>query len=175
MASRDITILATRTSRRVRKKSASKRATVSTLKSCCQRSICTAIPITKSITTKVRSTLSCRFRRSINPGNPVYIVASFESSGDGDNALIGGARVQKALGSLTIGANGVIEQQQPVNYTLLGTDAKYVVGKQLTLSGELARSNDQTGDGYAYKVESAITPLSEVTINGYYRKSILRS
>jgi hypothetical protein len=103
-------------------------------------------------------------------GNPVYIIASFESSGDGDNALIGGARVEKAIGGLTIGANGVIEQQQPVNYTLLGTDAKYVLGKQLTLSGELARSNDQTGDGYAYKVETAISPLSEVSINGYYRK-----
>src|SRR5207244_7127989 len=73
------------------------------------------------------------------------------------------------IDGLTVGANGVMEQQDPTNYTLFGGDVKYVVGNQFSLNGEVAHSNNIAASGSAFKIESAISPLSTVRLNGYYR------
>jgi len=104
-------------------------------------------------------------------GNPVFIVVTFEAITDGENAYIAGGRVERTLGeNLSVGVNGVVEEQSPTNYTLLGGDLKYDLKDRFTLLGEIGRSNTISGQGLAYKVESSLRPVSELSLKGYYRR-----
>lgn len=103
-------------------------------------------------------------------GNPVYIVATFEAVSQSDKSYIAGGRIEhKPFEFLTVGITGITEEQQPKNYTLLGSDIKLQVNNYFTLSGELGRSENILGSGLAYKVESGISPFSNLSFKGYYR------
>jgi hypothetical protein len=43
------------------------------------------------------------------------------------------------------------------------------LGEYLTLNGEVGSSNHFTGNGLAYKVETAVNPISEINLKGYYK------
>lgn len=103
-------------------------------------------------------------------GNPVYIVASYEAYDGSDKSYLGGGRVEYSpFDQLTVGVNGVVEEQQPKNYMLYGCDLKVNIGDLFTLNGEVGQSNHFTGNGLAYKVETGITPIQEFGLKGYYR------
>lgn len=103
-------------------------------------------------------------------GNPVYIVASYEAYDGSDKSYLSGGRVEYSpFDQLTVGVNGVVEEQQPKNYMLYGGDLKANIGDLFTLNGEVGQSNHFTGNGMAYKVETGITPISEIGLKGYYR------
>ena len=104
-------------------------------------------------------------------GNPVHIVVSFEAYDGSKKSYLAGARAEKAIGEhLVLGVNGVVEEQQPSNYSLLGADASYKVGEQLSLNGEIGRSGHYTGSGLAYKIEASASPVDALTLRGYYRQ-----
>ncbi|MFI5252533.1 MAG: hypothetical protein ACHQQQ_08915 [Bacteroidota bacterium] len=103
-------------------------------------------------------------------GNPVYIVVTFEAISSTANQYIGGGRIENSMiPNFTLGLTGVTEQQNPQNYVLLGGDAKYNLNNKFTLSGEVGHSSILAGQGTAYKIESSISPVSPLTLNGYYR------
>lgn len=103
-------------------------------------------------------------------GNPVYIVISFEAYDNRDKSILAGGRFEHQItDGLTMGVSGVVEEQQPSNYSLVGGDVKYTVGEKFSVSSELGLSNHFTGVGRAYKIESDIKPISELTLRGYYR------
>lgn len=104
-------------------------------------------------------------------GNPVYIVASFEAYDEQKKSYVAGGRVEHDVsGMLTLGVNGVVEEQEPSNYSLIGADMKLRLDERSTLSGEIGRSDRLGGAGLAYKIETAVTPLRDLSLNGYYRK-----
>ncbi len=104
-------------------------------------------------------------------GNPVYIVATFEAvTGTATSYVVGGHVENSFLPNTTIGVTAVTEQQSPKNYLLLGSDIKYQMGGLFGVNGEIARSSNIFTSGLAYKVESNVTPLSGITLKGYYRQ-----
>jgi hypothetical protein len=105
-------------------------------------------------------------------GNPVYIVIAYEAYDNREKSFLAGGRVEHDLISkcLTLGVNGVVEEQQPTNYSLLGGDLKFTPTEQVTVNGELGRSDHFTGSGLAYKIETDLKPVPEVGLRGYYRQ-----
>ena len=103
-------------------------------------------------------------------GNPVYIVISYEAYDRNDKSLLAGGRIEHRLSEgLQLGVNGVIEEQQPSNYTLLGGDVRYQYNNLFALNSEVGYSNHFTGKGTAYKIESEVKPIDELSLRGYYR------
>jgi hypothetical protein len=109
---------------------------------------------------------------AIDPlGNPVYIVATFEVTTNNASTYIAGGRVEgQLLESFRIGLTGVTEEQDPKNYLMLSGDVRLQLGSAFTLGGEVARSSTIGGDGVAYKVESSVSPITELSLRGYYRR-----
>ncbi|HUN65437.1 MAG TPA: hypothetical protein VMW43_05000 [Bacteroidota bacterium] len=104
-------------------------------------------------------------------GNPVYIVVSFEAYDGSKQSYLAGGRAEKSFGEhVTVGVNGVIEQQDPSPYALLGADVNITPVKQISLSGEVGHSDRSEGSGIAYKVEAAFTPFDVLSMKGYYRQ-----
>jgi hypothetical protein len=103
-------------------------------------------------------------------GNPVYIVVTFEAVTDQSKTYIAGGRAENALTeNLSVGVTGVIEEQDPTNYSLLGGDIKFK-NDYITLGGEVARSSNVLASGLAYKIESSVSPTPNLSMKGYYRK-----
>ncbi len=104
-------------------------------------------------------------------GNPVYIVATFEAvTGAASSYVVGGRAENSFLPNTMIGLTAVTEQQSPKNYVLLGSDIKYQLGGLFGVKGEVAHSSSIFTSGLAYKVESNLSPLSGVSLKGYYRE-----
>lgn len=104
-------------------------------------------------------------------GNPVSIVATFEAQTGSNYSYVAGGRVERTIGEgLRVGLTGVVEEREPSNYSLVGTDARLALGGVLTLSGEAARSSSVSGEGFAYKVEASGTPAANLQLRSYYRR-----
>ncbi len=104
-------------------------------------------------------------------GNPIYIMVSFEAKTGTAMSYIAGARAEHRFNDqFSIGFTGVTEEQSPSNFTMLGTDAKYSFGSLLSLGGEFARSSTLAGSGLAYKLNANSTPVTNMRLNGYYRR-----
>jgi hypothetical protein len=102
--------------------------------------------------------------------NPVYIVVTFEAVSNSANQYILGGRLENtSIPNLSLGATGVTEEQNPQNYVLLGGDMKYNLNNRFTLGAEVGHSAILAGQGTAYKIESSVSPLSTLVMNGYYR------
>jgi hypothetical protein len=109
---------------------------------------------------------------AIDPaGNPVFIVAAFEATSGTASSYVAGGRVEgKPFDILSLGMNGIVEQQEPANYWLYGGDVKFQPLEAFSLGGEFARSVQMNGSGLAYKVESNLNPFKTLGLKGYYRK-----
>jgi hypothetical protein len=104
-------------------------------------------------------------------GNPVYIMVSFEAKTGAAMSYIAGGRAEHRFNdNFTLGFTGVTEEQSPSNFTMLGTDAKYSFGPMLSLGGEFARSSTIAGPGVAYKFNAGSNPVTDLRLNGYYRR-----
>ncbi|MBP6671576.1 MAG: hypothetical protein KA247_00425 [Bacteroidetes bacterium] len=104
-------------------------------------------------------------------GNPVYIMVSFEAKTGAAMSYIAGARAEHRFNDqFMIGVTGVTEEQSPTNFTMLGTDMKYSFGSMLSLGGEFARSSNIGGAGLAYKFNMNSNPITNMRLNGYYRR-----
>jgi hypothetical protein len=103
--------------------------------------------------------------------NPVYVVVSFEAYDGSTQSFLAGGRAEKTFGErITLGVNGVVEDQEPSRYTLLGADLNVTPVKQISLSGEIGRSDRYAGSGLAYKVEATVSPFDALSLKGYYRQ-----
>lgn len=108
-------------------------------------------------------------------GNPVYIVASYEYKSGSPEVFIGGLRYQGQLGrAMKIGSTFITEDRAPASYTLYGIDGILPVTNWLSLKGELAYSNDPTGEApddpaRAYKMELLANSGQHWVLKGYYR------
>ncbi len=106
-----------------------------------------------------------------NAGNPVYIVVSYESQSGLPDSYVAGAQGEKEVAKgLTVGASAVTEQQDPKNYTLLGANTGYTIGKSLKALGEIAQGQDATQHGAAWDVELDGSPIEQLNLKSYYRK-----
>jgi len=111
-------------------------------------------------------------------GNPVYVVATYESRQQGAKYYIyGGRGAYQVTDWLQLGATGVIEENAISNYQLFGGDiAMKLPGKTLVKAeyvntrGLFDINNAYTargGDGWSVKVESR--PLNRLAVTGFYR------
>jgi hypothetical protein len=104
-------------------------------------------------------------------GNPVYIMVSFEAKTGAAMSYIAGSRAEHQFNEqFSLGFTGVTEEQEPSNFTMLGTDAKYSFGSILSLGGEFARSSTIAGSGLAYKFNALSNPITGMRLNSYYRR-----
>jgi uncharacterized repeat protein (TIGR01451 family) len=111
-------------------------------------------------------------------GNPLYIVATYESKQDGGKYYIyGGRGAYKITNSLEFGATGVVEENSISDYHLFGTDITLKLPLSTTIKAEYARTRGlfdlsssylpQDGEGWSFDLESK--PLKQLTLKGYYR------
>ncbi|MFA6438488.1 MAG: hypothetical protein WCX28_04220 [Bacteriovoracaceae bacterium] len=104
-------------------------------------------------------------------GNPIYIMVSFEAKTGAAMSYIAGARAEHQFNNqFSVGFTGVTEEQEPANFTMLGTDAKYSFGPMLSVGGEFARSSTIAGSGLAYKFNAVSAPVRDMRLNSYYRR-----
>ncbi len=103
-------------------------------------------------------------------GNPVWIVVTFEAkTGTASSVIAGGSAQRKITDALSVGLTAVLEEQEPSNYSLLGSSATFAPDSRFRISGEVARSNAVAGSGLAYKVETSGSPADMLSLRGYYR------
>jgi len=108
-------------------------------------------------------------------GNPVYIVCAYEYESNEDKSAIGGVRYDgQFLGRLKVGSSLIIEEKEPSNYMLYGTDLSLPIFSWITVNGELAHSRNSdfsSGEqsGQAWKTELKLAPHRMVNLEGYYR------
>jgi hypothetical protein len=111
-------------------------------------------------------------------GNPLYIVATYESRQNGDKYYIyGGRGAYKITNQVEIGATGIVEENAISDYHLFGTDVTIKLPGSSTLKAEYARTRGlfdisssyipQDGDGWSFDLESR--PLQQLALKGYYR------
>lgn len=111
-------------------------------------------------------------------GNPLYVVATYESRQDGDKYYIyGGRGAYKVIDQLEVGATGIVEENSISDYHLFGGDVTLKLPGSTTLKGEYARTRGlfdisnsyapQDGEGWSFDLESK--PLKQLTLKGYYR------
>ena len=109
-------------------------------------------------------------------GNPVYIVATYESAHGVDEVLVTGLRYEGLLvNRLSLGATAIYEEHDPVDYHLYGLDTRLPLTSWLGLRGEVATSQtadeqNKEIDGLAFKIEAKFDPTQNVEIETYYRE-----
>ncbi len=88
--------------------------------------------------------------------NPVFIVAEYETDGNGKRQLNGGLRASTVLldGKLTVGGSYLHDSGQVSQTDLAGVDVKLRTGENATLRLEAARSSSRAADG------GTVTPVS---------------
>ncbi|MBN1663725.1 MAG: DUF11 domain-containing protein [Deltaproteobacteria bacterium] len=112
-------------------------------------------------------------------GNPLYIVAAYESIGAGKKYLIYGGRGSfKVHERLTVGATGIIEENAVSNYQLLGADITLNLPFKTTVKAEYADTRGlfdidnalipKAGEGWSFDLKSR--PLEKLTLTAYYRQ-----
>ena len=110
-------------------------------------------------------------------GNPVWITVTFEAITDKASTYVAGTNVEHSFSeNLTVGLSGITEEQSPKNYYLFGANTKYQLGGKFSISGEIAHSanymlvNNEQSSGTAYKMEVTGSPLTNLSLRGYYRR-----
>ena len=111
-------------------------------------------------------------------GNPVYIVATYESRQEGSKYYIyGGRGAFKVTDWLQVGATGVIEENAISNYQLFGGDIALKLPGKTLVKAEYVNTRGlfdinntyaaKDGEGWSVNVESQ--PLNRLSVNGFYR------
>jgi hypothetical protein len=108
-------------------------------------------------------------------GNPVTIVALYEYETGTAQSLISGIRMEGNYNRVRLGSTVIIEEKEPSDYVLAGTDVVVSPLKGIQLKGELVqtRNTEFSQDrkiGNAYSAELDIKPVKVFQVNGYYRK-----
>jgi uncharacterized repeat protein (TIGR01451 family) len=111
-------------------------------------------------------------------GNPLYIVATYESAQDGNKYFIyGGRGAYKIRSWLEAGATGIVEENGISNYHLFGGDIKLNLPGSTILKAEYARTrglfdvssalSPEDGEGWSLDLEGR--PMKNISLKGYYR------
>jgi len=108
-------------------------------------------------------------------GNPVFIVIAYEYETTEDKSAIGGVRYDgRFFNRFKIGSSLIMEEKQPSNYVLYGTDVSLPINGWISVNGEVAHSQssdftDGEQSGNAWKTELKLTPHHMLDLKGYYR------
>ena len=107
-------------------------------------------------------------------GNPVYIIAAYEHETGTAQSLISGFRMEGDYNLIKLGSTLILEEKEPSDYSLIGTDATISPVKWIRLKGELAQTRDtefsqRQKTGLACSAELDIKPVKSLHLNGYYR------
>ena len=111
-------------------------------------------------------------------GNPVYIVATYESRQAGDKYYVyGGRAAYQITGNAQVGATVVVEENAVKNNYLAGGDVKLNLPGNTTIKAEYVRTRglfeessmlvSQEGEGWSLTAESK--PLAGLSLKGYWR------
>lgn len=112
-------------------------------------------------------------------GNPVYIVASYESQGDGEKHMIYGGRGSYDFsGRLNVGVTGIVEENAVRNNEITGLDAVLKLPLNTVVKGEYAETRglfdidnalvSKTANGWSLELESR--PSENMSMETYYRE-----
>jgi uncharacterized repeat protein (TIGR01451 family) len=95
--------------------------------------------------------------------NPVFIVADYEVAGSGTRRLAAGARVERRLGRLALGAALIHDETRTAAAGVAGLDARLQLAPGTAVRAEVARGGDggpaRGGLAYAGEVEHRRGPL----------------
>lgn len=111
-------------------------------------------------------------------GNPLYIIATYESQQNGQKYHIyGGRGAVKITDWLEAGATGIVEENAISDYHLFGGDVKFTLPGNTTILTEYVRTRGlfdissaftpEDGQGWSFDLESK--PLNTITLKAYYR------
>jgi hypothetical protein len=111
-------------------------------------------------------------------GNPVYIVATYESRRAGDKYYIyGGRAAYQVTDRLEVGATAIVEENAIRDNHIMGADVKLKLPGDTTLRAEYANtrglfdiaSNLASRDGEGWSLDIESKPLPKLALKGYWR------
>jgi hypothetical protein len=103
--------------------------------------------------------------------NPVFIVAIYESLLNPREQLVLGARAEaRPTTGLRLGGQVISEEREGGNYGLVEGDVRWSPSRQLTLDGELARSQVAGRDGSAWRLSATFAPNSRGQARAYFKQ-----